>query len=74
MGFEALSQGVYVYEERKKEKKCVCVHARRRACVFFKYDCSCASMCQSVCGSGGNRWEVCHVLVNKSVIVLFCPA
>lgn len=25
-------------------------------------------------GPGGNRWEVCHVLVNKSVIVLFCPA
>lgn len=38
---------------------CVCVHV---------------PACLPVCGSGGNRWEVCHVLVNKSVIVLFCPA
>lgn len=68
MGFETLSQGVYVYV------LCVCMRVRRCACVFFKYDFSCASMCQSVCGSGGNRWEVCHVLVNKSVIVLSCPA
>lgn len=47
--------------------------------ALFQCICCCASMCQSTCGSGGgwaggNRWEVCHVLVNKSVIVLFCPA
>lgn len=56
--------------------KCLngCGYVQAGACVLFQYICCCASMCQSVCESGGNRWEVCHVLVNKSVIVLFCPA
>ncbi len=60
VGFKTLFQCVY-----NLKKMCFCV---------FKYVCSCASMCPPVCGSGGNRWEVCHVLVNKSVIVLCCPA
>lgn len=51
-----------------------CGYVQPGACVLFQHICCCASMCQSVCGSRGNRWEVCHVLVNKSVIVLFCPA
>lgn len=52
---------------------CGCMQVGAR--VLFQHICCCASMCQSACGSKrGNRWEVCHVLVNKSVIVLFCPA
>lgn len=58
---------------------CVCVRARVsvcvRACVFSSLSVhvqACVSLC--VGPGGGNRWEVCHVLVNKSVIVLFCPA
>lgn len=44
----------------QRELLCVCVHVQACPCP--------------VCGSEGNRWEVCHVLVNKSVIVLYCPA
>lgn len=61
VGLETVSQGVY----DKKKRVCECV---------FEYVCSCASLCPPACGLGGNRWEVCHVLVNKGVIVLFCPA
>lgn len=35
---------------------------------------ACVSLRAGPGPGGGNRWEVCHVLVNKSVIVLFCPA
>ena len=62
-------------------KKCFCICVRVRTCVCVSmqlcflsisvYVQACACL---VCGSGDNRWEACHVLVNKSVIVLFCPA
>lgn len=59
--------------ESLPQNGCGCMEAGTRA--LFQHICCCASMCRSACGSGaGNRWEVCHVLVNKSVIVLFCPA
>ena len=63
-GFQTLSQGACDCKQKR-----LWVHVSGRMCV-----CWCMSMCQSVCGSGSNRWEVCRVLVNKSVIVLLCPA
>lgn len=52
------------------------MHAGGRTCAFSVYLLLCkhVSVCVRVWVRGGNRWEVCHVLVNKSVIVLFCPA
>lgn len=45
-----------------------------RTCAFSVYLLLCKHVSVCVWVRGGNRWEVCHVLVNKSVIVLFCPA
>lgn len=51
------------------------VHAGGHTCAFSVYLLLCKHVSVWVRVRGaGNRWEVCHVLVNKSVIVLFCPA
>lgn len=61
-----------VYMTARKARVCACEVG---VSVCFSSISVHVQACVSLCvGLGGNRWEVCHVLVNKSVIVLFCPA